>query len=221
MKKTIWHISDTHCLHDYLTIPKADIVIHSGDFANSRIRAINTNEVLNFINWFKSLDIKHKILVSGNHDVSIENRMIRPDFIKENGIAYLENEETVIDGIKIWGSPITPSFGKDWAWNVARHKTCKVWEQIPEDVDIIVTHGPPKGVLDLNREMSMCGCSYLTKVVSKIKPKLHLFGHVHDNESVLNSGIRKLPNLETIFSNGSVVCDGKSKLINNGNLITL
>ena len=96
-----------------------------------------------------------------------------------------------------------------------------MWEQIPDDADIIITHGPPKGILDLNRERSFCGCAALLKAINKINPYMHLFGHVHDNEIVLNSGIRKLPNAKTIFSNGSVVCDGKTRLISNGNLITL
>lgn len=217
----IWHISDSHCLHADLKVPEVDMVIHSGDFANSRNSAINSNEVMEFLDWFVSLKIKHKVLVAGNHDISIENRMIHPNFILDAGITYLENNSVTIDGLKIWGSPITPSFGKGWAWNIARHKTNLVWGLIPQDADIIITHGPPRGILDINQEMELCGCKSLMRKVKAVSPMLHLFGHVHNNETVINSGIRKINNLNTIFSNGSVVRDGKTMIINNGNVITL
>lgn len=217
----IWHLSDTHCLHDELKIPKVDMVIHSGDFSNSNNRAINSNEVVNFIDWFSELPIKYKILVAGNHDVSIENRLILPSNIRAKGIFYLENSEVEIEGIKIWGSPITPSFGNNWAWNMKRHKIHAVWEQIPLDTDIIITHGPPKGILDLNQDLEMCGCTSLLKVIKKINPIFSFFGHVHSNQNCDNSGIRKISSLRTMFSNGAVVKDGKKMLISNGNLLKL
>lgn len=217
----IWHISDTHGLHHDLKVPEVDMVIHSGDFANSRNSAINSNEAMEFLGWFVSLKIKHKVLIAGNHDISIENRMIHPNFILDAGITYLENNSVTIDGLKIWGSPITPSFGEGWAWNVARHKTNLVWELIPLDTDIIITHGPPKGILDINQEMELCGCGSLMKKIKSVNPILHLFGHVHNNETIINSGIRKINNLDTIFSNASVVRDGKKMLVNNGNIISI
>jgi Icc-related predicted phosphoesterase len=217
----IWHISDTHGFHRDLSVPKADMVIHSGDFANSRNSSINSNEALDFLDWFAGVEIKNKILIAGNHDISVENRMIHPKFIQDSGIHYLENSCITIENLKIWGSPITPSFGTGWAFNRARHKMSVVWEQIPKDADIIVTHGPPKGMLDMNQEFEMCGCKSLLVAVSKIKPIFSLFGHVHSNEKVNNSGIRKIASLNTIFSNGSVVNDGKMLVVNNGNVLAL
>jgi len=89
----IWHISDTHCLHNQLIIPDGiDMIIHSGDCSNNRDTAINSNQVVDFINWFSNLQIQHKVFVAGNHDVSIERRLITPELIRSLGIIYLENE---------------------------------------------------------------------------------------------------------------------------------
>lgn len=223
----IWHISDTHTFHNDLDIPKdIDMVIFSGDCSNPRELLRNESEVRNFIDWFSSLPIKYKIFIGGNHDLSIEKNLVkRSDFI-DKGIIYLENEEVYIEGVKIWGSPITPNFGVGWAWNRSREKINRIWENIPDDVDILVTHGPPKGILDLtydqNNELNLCGCSSLDKRINKIKPKAVLFGHIHDHPKGLkNSGI--LYRNGVIYSNGSVVVDGKFDLgaVNSGNIITI
>jgi len=220
----IWHISDTHSSHGCLNEPDGvDIVIHSGDCSNSRDSAKNSNEVLNFLEWFESLKSKHKVFIAGNHDVSIERRLITPQDILNRGIVYLENSEAMIEGLKIWGSPITPSFGQGWAWNVARHKMHNVWSMIPEGTDILVTHGPPRNFLDLseeqNGEIKLCGCKSLESKIYEISPMLSCFGHVHDSKRFKNSGLRKLSGRRTIYSNGSVAMDGCKEVINNGNLI--
>lgn len=221
----IWHISDTHTFHNSIYQPEmVDMVIFSGDCANPQELLINELEVRKFIDWYSSLPIKYKIFVAGNHDLSIEkNRVKRSDFT-DKGIIYLENEDIVIEGIKIWGSPVTPAFGLGWAWNRSREKINKIWEHIPDDVDILVTHGPPKGILDLtydlNNELKLCGCSALDKRIEKIKPKMVLFGHIHDHPKGLkNAGI--LHRNGITYSNGSVVVDGKFDLgaVNNGNVI--
>ncbi len=210
----IWHISDTHTFHGLLTIPEnIDMVIHSGDATNPREPLPNKIEIENFIEWYKSLPIKYKIFVAGNHDTSIERKHIIKDNFKDNGIIYLENESVEIEGIKIWGSPITPTFGIGWAFNKNRMKTHEVWKQIPTDTDIVITHGPPSTILDLSynreNELEFCGDTSLKKRIFEIKPKLSLFGHIHNCEDIINSGVRKTPNIDTIFSNGSVVTDGK------------
>lgn len=222
----IWHISDTHTYHGLLEIPKdIDMVIFSGDCSNPRDPYKNEQEVRNFITWFDSLKIKHKIFVAGNHDTSIERRLITKENFSSCGIHYLENESIEIEGIKIWGSPHTPTFS-DWAFMKARNKLNRVWDSIPEDSDIIVVHGPPKGILDLayNRDnkLEYCGCNALRKRVLAIEPKLCLFGHIHNNDDNLNAGTMKLSAYRTIFSNGSVVTDGKfGKLSSNGNILEI
>jgi predicted phosphodiesterase len=138
----IWHISDTHTYHGLLKVPEGiDMVIHSGDATNPRDPYASEQEMLNFISWFGSLPIKHKVFVAGNHDLCIERNLVtKIDFMK-NGIVYLENDYAEVEGIKIWGSPFTPTFGEGWAFNKKRSALHDVWKHIPDDVDIVVVHG--------------------------------------------------------------------------------
>ena len=219
----IWHISDTHTYHGLLKVPEdIDMVIHSGDATNPRDPYASEQEMLNFISWFGSLPIKHKVFVAGNHDLCIERNLVtKIDFMK-NGIVYLENDYTEVEGIKIWGSPFTPSFGQGWAFNKKRSALHDVWKEIPDDVDIVVVHGPPKGILDLAYHqlncIEFCGDEALRKRMYLLNPKLCLFGHIHNNENIINAGTMKLSNHNTIYSNGSVVTDGKfGKLSSHGN----
>ena len=223
----IWHIGDTHTYHDLLEIPKdLDMVIFSGDCSNPRDPYSNELEVRNFIDWFKCLPIKHKIFVAGNHDSSIEKGLVtKKDFIQYN-IIYLENEHVVVEGIKIFGSPYTPTFG-NWSFMKERHKLDRIWDNaIDNDSDIIVVHGPPKGILDLSydrdNKLENCGDKSLWNRVQIVKPKLMLFGHIHDNKDIINAGTRTVRGLDTVFSNGSVVTDGKfGKLSSNGNILEI
>lgn len=218
------HISDTHGYHDLLNIPEdIDMIIHTGDGANIRSPFLNENEFLEFWRWFENLPVKYKVFTPGNHDSFLEHSIskIFKKSLKEN-CYILINESIEIEGIKIWGSPFTPMFN-NWSFMRNRDKLFKLWETIPEDIDILLTHGPPKRLLDLsiNRQhiVESVGCNALRKVVLKIQPKYHLFGHVHNCEDIINAGILKLSSYKTIFSNGSVVTDGKfGKLTSNGNI---
>lgn len=221
----MWHISDTHTYHASLSIPPAqlniDTVIHSGDAATSPDSVKNAAELLGFLDWFRSLPFKNKIFVAGNHDVSIERLRYWPEDIKNMGIHYLENDDVTIEGIKIWGSPYTPTYGQNWAWNVARHKIGRIWGSIANDIDILVTHGPPKGILDYtldqDGQLVSVGDSALSKAVGKIRPKAHLFGHVHDTKWIKNSGIFTTGGIK--YSNGTVIKDGGNKIHCVGNII--
>lgn len=222
----IYHISDTHTYHRFLIIPKdIDMIIFSGDCSNPRDAYSNEPEVRDFLTWFGNLDIKYKIFVAGNHDSSIEHGLIKKqDFIDRN-IIYLENDWIKIEGIKIWGSPITPMFN-NWSFMRKRESLDKLWKRIPEDTDILITHGPPKGVLDISEDrmhnIEFCGCGALKKRILKLNLKLVCFGHIHNAKDIINAGTMKLSILDTIFSNGSVVTDGKFGILSsNGNIIEL
>lgn len=224
----IWHISDTHTFHSLLETPKdIDMIVFSGDCSNPKNPYENKEEVLNFIEYMKSLDIQYKIFVAGNHDTSIERNFITQGDFLEAGITYLENDWVEIEGLKIFGSPQTPSFGNGWAFNKKREKLHEHWKNIPDDVDIIVTHGPPKGVLDISYDrennLERCGDSALLKRCLQIKPKLVCFGHIHNCEDIINAGTMTLSaHPETTYSNGSVVTDGKfGRLSSNGNIFNL
>ena len=223
----IWHISDTHGYHDLLEVPSGvDMVIFSGDCANVRDPYRNEHEVRTFLIWLHSLDIKYKIMVAGNHDSSIERRLVKSSqILGDYGIMYLEDESITVDDLKIYGSPWTPSFN-DWSFMKNRSKLHKVWEAIPEDTDILITHGPPKGILDLgenrDRTLELCGDSALKKRVMKLDLTFHMFGHIHDFKDHINQGTMKLSNHKTIFSNGSVVKDGRfGVLSSNGNIFEI
>ena len=223
----IWHISDTHTFHELLEIPQGvDLVIFSGDCSNPRDPYNNEPEVRAFIDWYGNLPIKHKVFVAGNHDTSIEKGLVTKEDFSKNGIHYLENTSVEIEGLKIFGSPYTPMFG-NWAFMKARHKLDRVWDSaIPDDSDIVVVHGPPKGILDLsfNRRggIERCGDKSLLNRVKDVNPKLCLFGHIHNCEDIINQGTMKLSNLDTIFSNGSVMKDGRfGKLTSNGNILEI
>ena len=224
----IWHISDTHTYHNLLEVPTdIDMVIFSGDCSNPRDPYNNEPEVRGFIDWYSSLKIPVKIFVAGNHDTSIEKRLVIKDDFTKHGIIYLENESITIDGIKIFGSPFTPTFGYGWAFNKDRTKLDRIWRNIiDEDVDIVVTHGPPKGILDLSLDrvgnLERCGDKSLLNRVMEVNPKLCLFGHIHDSGDIINQGTMKLSHLDTIFSNGSVMKDGSfGRLTSNGNIFEL
>jgi len=172
------------------------------------------------------LPIKHKVFVAGNHDVAIERNWITRDHFIEKDIVYLQNESITLDGVNIWGSPFTPSFGEGWAFNKKRDKLHNVWATIPDDINIVISHGPPKGILDLSysREnvLEFCGCNALKKRMLQLQPELCLFGHIHNCEDLINAGTTKLSAYKTIYSNGSVVTDGKfGKLSSNGNILEI
>jgi Icc-related predicted phosphoesterase len=221
----IWHISDTHTYHGHLNIPSdIDMVIFSGDCSNPRNQYANEPEVRSFITWFSSLQIKHKIFVAGNHDSSIEYGLVDRDLFKANGIVYLENESVTIDGINIWGSPFSPTFG-DWSFMKNRSKLSRLWAEIPDNTNIVIVHGPPKGILDLSTDrfgaLEYCGCSALAKRLLTVRPKLVLFGHIHNCEGIINAGTKTIAGIDTLYSNGSCVKDGRfGKNTGQGNILT-
>ena len=227
----ILHISDTHGFHG--TFPDSrfegiDVVVHSGDCSNYRNTLMNLPEVLNFITWYKSVPVKHKIFVAGNHDTSVERKLVTSDQFAEAGIIYLENTETIIDGVKFWGSPHTPTFG-DWAFMKAREKINKVWDTIPTDTDILIVHGPPKSIRDLSFDpfgkLEMCGCGALFKKCKKLPNlKAVCFGHIHNMDGVeTNQGVSVYDFSDTIFSNAACVYDGRfdKGLTSFGNIIII
>ena len=223
----IWHISDTHTYHDLLNVPSGiDMVIHSGDCSNPRDPYNNEPEVREFIDWYKELPIRNKIYVAGNHDTSIEKKLVVKQDFTDAGIIYLEDDLVDIEGVLIYGNPYTPQFGQ-WAFMKDRVKLDRYWTKaMPGYIDILVTHGPPKGILDksYNREdvLEMCGDKSLLNKVKEVQPTYHLFGHIHNHKDNINAGMQKMSTCDTWFSNGSVVTDGKfGMLSSNGNIFHL
>ena len=161
----ILHISDTHGRHNELTnLSEADILVHSGDFCFSG----SDNEVLDFLNWFIELPYKHKIFIAGNHDDCLWDGNIEglPD-----NCHFLRYSSVNIDGIKFYGIPM---FMQDYITETA----IKEINKIPTDTDVLITHFPPINILDFSNNIHY-GSSELFAKIEEIKPKIHLFGHIH------------------------------------------
>lgn len=191
-------ISDTHKGYKQLKLTEGDILIHAGDWESYNF----SSEVKDFSNWLKKQPFKHKIVIAGNHDkFAYEHNLETKEILKDSCI-YLENEGIEIEGIKFWGSPITPKFG-DWFFMAERGSQIKkYWDIIPKDTNVVITHGPIYGVLDqpffYGKFEEGVGCSDLKKVLKTIKPKLHVFGHIHGSY-----GIKKIDG--TTYINASVM----------------
>jgi len=227
--KRIWHISDTHTYHKLLTIPEdIDIAVFTGDCSNPRDVYANEPEVRDFLEWYGSLPIPHKIFIPGNHDTSVERGLVPKELFEHYNIHILENEHITIEGIKFFGSPLQPTFGSGWAYNRDRSKMDRFWSFIDEDTDVICVHTPPKTILDAaynphSGVLENCGCNTLKRhVLERVKPKLVLFGHIHNNKDLINAGTLKLSAHITVFSNGSVVTDKEfGKVTSNGNILEI
>ena len=225
-------LSDTHANHLDEPQDEVDMLIHCGDATNYRAEFANEKEWWYFWEWWKGYPAKYKVYVPGNHDSFLDSTAGRR-FIKEinkesvtTGLFILVNTSVEIKGIKIFGSPYTPTFGQ-WSFMRNRDKIGKNWKHIEEGTDIVITHGPPKGILDIapsygrgSGGVELCGDNSLLKAIYKVKPKYHCFGHIHDNQAGDNNGI--LIRNEVTFMNCSQVVDGqfnkglqhKGKIIN-------
>lgn len=163
------------------------MVLHAGDISYKGEKT----EVLDFLQWFAKLPFKHKIFIAGNHDFYFEKeKKATIEAIIPHGVTYLYNSQIVIEGVKIWGSPVTPWFF-DWAFNCKRGAPIKkYWAKIPSDADVILTHGPVYGILDTILNNRNAGCMDLLQIVETIKPKVHVCGHIHEGYgSVKRNGI--------------------------------
>jgi Icc-related predicted phosphoesterase len=205
----ITHISDTHNKHNQLNgkLPGGDLLIHSGDVSSIG----RENEVERFIKWFNGIDnYTNKVFIAGNHDLTFDSEILlknkseyfdrkaysnpnpsngKPQWLEillqselNDNVFYLENNFVMIDGIKIWGSPYSPSFGRGWAFNKDRgHDIMEVWNQIPNDTDIVITHSPIYGYCDRASNTNQnVGCADLYHRLNELDVQLHFSGHIHE-----------------------------------------
>jgi Icc-related predicted phosphoesterase len=184
----IVHLSDTHGKHRLLKkLPTADIIVHSGDISENG----TNSEVLDFLEWFCDLNYLYKLFVAGNHDLCLDDGLIEglPD-----NCFYLCHSGVEIDGVKFWGVP-------DFLSKELNGNQAQLLAKIPVNTDILITHRPPYGILDFEGGNHF-GCIDLLQYVPKIRPKYHLFGHVH-----AGYGIEK--SQHTTFVNASLVRKNK------------
>lgn len=193
-------ISDTHCRHNdgTMEVQEGDFIIHCGDISMNG----KEDQVIDFCDWFGSLPHTHKIMIPGNHDFLFEKEYEKAKSITDSrGINLLIDSGIEIEGIKFWGSPITPWF-HNWAFNRFRGSSIEHhWNKIPENIDVLITHGPPANLGNsLGRIFGGedVGCEDLYKAVIRTKPKLNCFGHIHEGYGTFCEG-------ETIFVNCSIL----------------
>ena len=183
-------ISDTHTKHSKLFIPPCDILFCCGDISFTGERF----EVVNFASWFNEQPARYKIFIPGNHEVALEKYLPESKlWLTEScpDIKILLHESITIEGIKIFGSPYTPIF-QDWAFMRSNSDRERLWKQIPEDTEILITHGPAFGVLDnfltnytddnkfVPTYRKYIGCKYLSSKINLLPNlKIHAFGHCH------------------------------------------
>ncbi|UJR36006.1 hypothetical protein I4U23_028745 [Adineta vaga] len=211
-------ISDTHSHYNF-DLPDGDILVHAGDLSRTGKR----DELETFLTWLKTLrKFRLKIFIAGNHDVTLDRTyyashwnhfdtkeedsqaiidMFKEPTLKDDyGIIYLQDQTYVdpVTQLKFYGSPWQPAFC-DWAFNIERdsEEIHSVWKKIPLDTDVLITHGPPYGILDSTRRQEHVGCKALYNRVQLIKPKLHVFGHIHEAYG------KHQDNEKTIFVNAS------------------
>jgi Icc-related predicted phosphoesterase len=172
-------ISDTHTRHNEVQVPECDILICAGDFSSTG-KAI---ECLSFLNWFSAQKAKHLVYIAGNHDLSYERDIaLKTQLVNQfPNVHYLEDSSITLDGLNIYGSPFSPTFGS-WAFMLPRGKPIRdKWSQIPEDTDILITHSPPLGFGDcVSFTGERVGCVDLLERINRLPHlRLHAAGHIH------------------------------------------
>jgi len=206
-------VADTHLFHDELVVPDGDVFVHAGDMCQGG----SLEELERAVRWIRALPHRTKVIVAGNHDFAFaehpeEARAMLADFI------YLQDSAAMItmgapppnpreslsplrcaprsSGVSFWGSPWQPAFN-DWAFNLPRGKAlAEKWALIPENVGVLITHGPPHGIGDRGPVAGRLGCEDLLERVRIAKPRVHFFGHIHQDGGAWQHG-------ETLFVNAT------------------
>lgn len=207
-------VADTHTFTSDLHVPDGDVLVHAGDMG----RRGDVDELRAVADWLRTLPHRHKVIIAGNHDwalapclrsepvcqaclargasrcdpASLERgRALFADFV------YLQDERTVIDGLAFYGSPWQPEFN-DWAFNLPRGAAlAEKWAAIPTGLDVLITHGPPMGIGDGWTLSGRAGCADLRTRVEAARPRLHLFGHIHQDGGVWQHGATTFANVTT------------------------
>lgn len=240
----ICFISDSHCQHP--SLPQADLLVHCGDLTGSG----SLNAFEQEIAWLKSIKgcfPQGIIFVPGNHDIGLDPKSVNDvrdryakkypnaksrvqkteaDHLKilesfnRAGIRLLIDQVLEIEGVKFWGSPMTPTF-MDWAFMGSENELSEHWAKVPEDTEILITHGPAYGLRDLCRNGHVGSSSLRYRIDSGLPDlKVHAFGHIHEgagshqegrylclNASVLDGFYQGFNSIHVIDTNTWMVCE--------------
>jgi len=213
-------ISDTHSAEargrPLPALPDGDVLLHAGDFTQTG----RLEEIASFCKWFGSLPHKRKIVIAGNHDLSLHgasygdtsrrfghpastepaeaSAQARAMLSAIPNCEYLCDSGTSVRGVRVWGSPWQPWF-HDWAFNLPRGDACRrKWELIPAGTDVVMTHGPALGHGDLCSSGMRAGClDLLDELQQRIRPAYHVFGHIHEGYGATTDGRTTYVNAST------------------------
>lgn len=196
--------SDTHGAHDALVVPDGDVFIHAGDLSNMGDLA----QIEEAAAWIRALPHDHKVVIPGNHDFASERQpeKVAPLF---DGTEYLLHGALEIAGLKCFFSAFTPEFG-GWAFMKPRsgRELRDLWAGIPNETELLVTHGPPKAILDRTFGGELAGCELLHARVQAVRPACHLFGHIHEARGVASAD-------DTLFVNASASYSAEPPIVIN------
>jgi Icc-related predicted phosphoesterase len=167
-------VSDTHGRHRFTEVPDGDILVHGGDLT---LRG-SLEDVEEFDRWLGTLPHRHKVVICGNHDFCFQDHPAEARARITNA-TYLEDSGAEIAGLKFYGSPWTPLFW-NWAFMLSEVDLAAKWALIPSGLDVLITHGPPHGILDLTNRSERAGSLTLLHRAYEVKPRLHVFGHIHE-----------------------------------------
>lgn len=185
-------------------------MIFCGDWSES---TGSITDVLKFSAIVKKIDAKHKIIIAGNHDrIAQQDSLLVKQIFKEANAIYLQDERVTINGINFWGSPWSVEFN-NWAFMLPDYELTRKWKKIPKDTDVLITHTPPYGILDCLPNIGNVGSKTLEEYVKKIRPYIHMFGHIHSGYGVEHSKY-------TDFYNVSI-CDDDYNIKNSPTVINI
>ena len=194
-------ISDTHRKHGHLALPDGDVLVHAGDATSMG----TVPEIAEWNEWLGRQPHRHKVVIAGNHDWLFERDPAIARGLLTNA-TYLEDGGVTLEGLRFWGSPWQPRFFR-WAFNLDRGAPLREkWERIPAGTDVLITHGPPQGILDRTWHGESVGCEELAPIVARLRPRLHVFGHIHESHGRLDRD-------GTTYVNAST-CDAREKPTN-------
>lgn len=230
MKCRIVHFSDTHGMHEQMKLPDGDVLVFSGDCSSRGAQP----EVERFFKWFTRQPHIYKVFVPGNHDRCFDRELLAPyvdvlpfwvqnlvaeynkydviDIFKTHGSFYIQEFD-----LRFFASAFTPKVHagshKYWGFSKEREEMGDIWKAIPENTDVLITHGPPFGKLDFSfNGDNHVGCERLRYKVERIKPKVHMFGHIHEAYGATFNG-------DTFFLNSSAV--NYSKDLNKAQVVDI
>lgn len=236
----IFHFSDTHGYHEQVEfeddLKSIDVIVFSGDESNYRNEAFNEAEFYSFIDWYGKIDHPHKLMIPGNHSTYIyNNEKQAKEECEKRGIRLLIHESYTIDNVEFYGEPYTKQFGS-WVYTASERTLHDIYDEIPTNTNVLISHGPPRGILDLaqdvrNGEVISVGSDSLAAVITYklFRLKAVLFGHIHSHVSkYINNGIvyengdKYVNENILVYSNASGVVDGDfSKLVHKGHIVEI